>query len=65
MIRIKQNGETILINLGMIAYVSTYIDYRYDNEYRVNIKFVGDRDLVVSFFSDKDREQFLTQLQKG
>ena len=65
MIRIKQNGETTLINPEMITYVSTYIDYRYDNEYRVTIKFVGDRDLVVSFSSEKDREQFLTQLQKG
>ena len=63
MIGVTQKGELVLINTEMITYVSTEMDYRYpDAEYRINIKFVGDKDLVLSFSTENEREDFINEI---
>ena len=62
MIRFNDNGETTLINTRMITYVYTEDNSYVINPYKVIIKFVGGGDLVASFPTEEEREQFLNEL---
>ena len=62
MIRFNDNGETTLINTKVITYVYTEDNSYVTNPYKVIIKFVGGGDLVASFPTEEEREQFLNEL---
>lgn len=62
MIRFNHYGETTLINTKVITYVYTEDSSYVTNPYKVIIKFVGDDNLVASFPTEEEREQFLNEL---
>lgn len=63
MVSVKKYGELVLVNTKMITYISTEVDYRYPNaKYRLNIKFVADKDLDLSFSTEKEREDFINEI---
>lgn len=62
MIRFNDNGETTLINTKVTTYIYTEDNSYVVNPYKVIIKFVGGDDLVASFPTEEEREQFLNEL---
>ncbi len=63
MLKIKQNGKTLLINTKLITYVATVIDWeRVANTYKILIRFTKDNDLLIPFYTKDEQEQFLNEL---
>ena len=63
MLKIKQNGKTIIINTKLITYATAYTNKKVITmPYQVLIKFTKDNDFMAYFSTEKEQEQFLNEL---
>lgn len=62
MVAVKQYGELVLINTKMITYTAPNEDFRISEPYKLVIQFAGGTELVLSFSTEKEREDFINEI---